>query len=83
MIGTSVCDIFRIPCACPYCVAQLDKYWLPNCALSYQPRYDHVENFECNKLLELLNGWITVEFLYNKTPTKELGNTNALLLAGI
>ena len=24
-----VCAIFRTPYACPSCVAQLDKYWLP------------------------------------------------------
>ena len=30
-IGKGFCAIFQIPCACPYYVAQLDKYWLPYC----------------------------------------------------
>ena len=51
-IGKGVCVIFRILCACKACVAQLDKYWLPNCAPSSQPMYARVENFYYNKVLE-------------------------------
>ena len=39
-----VCAIFRIPCEYQAWVYQLDKYWLPNIAPSYQPRYANVEN---------------------------------------
>ena len=37
-----VCDICWIPCAFPDCIDQFDKYWLQNCALLSQPRYDRV-----------------------------------------
>ena len=36
-------SINQIPCACKACVAQLDKYWLPNCDPSSQPRYERVK----------------------------------------
>ena len=49
---------FRIPCACPACVYQLDKSWLPNCVLSSQPRYSLVENCYYNKVLEHYNDFI-------------------------
>ena len=51
-IGKGNCSIHHIPCSCPACVAQLDKYWLPNCASSYQPSYVCVENGYYNKILE-------------------------------
>ena len=37
--GKYVCAICRVPCTCPACVDQLDKYFLPNCAPSYQPSH--------------------------------------------
>ena len=37
-----VCSIFHIPCAFIACVAQLDKYWLPNCDRYSQPIYSIV-----------------------------------------
>ena len=51
-IGKGVCVVFRIPCACPSCVAKIDKYWLPTINLSSQPRYAHVENCYYKKMLE-------------------------------
>ena len=32
-LGKFVYSILRITCVCPACVAQIDKYLLPNCAL--------------------------------------------------
>ena len=57
-LGKGVCEILHIPCACPSCVAQLDKYWLTNIAPTYQPRYTHVENCYHLKTLEYYNDWI-------------------------
>ena len=44
-LGKGVCAIRWIPCACPLCVAQLDKYWLPNCDPPSQIKYTSVGNF--------------------------------------
>ena len=63
-----VCYIFHITCACSSCVAQLDKYWLENCAPSSQSRYARVDNFYYNKIIEYYNYWIIVELLDIKTP---------------
>ena len=41
-LGKGVCAIFLIPREYPSCVAQLDKYWLPNCAPSTKPMYARV-----------------------------------------
>ena len=60
------CVISRFPCAFPSCFTQLDKDWLPNCALSYQPSYVCDENCYY-KILENYNGWIIMGSLYNKT----------------
>ena len=49
-IGKYFCKIRLIPCACPSCVAQLDKYWLPNCDTSSQPMCYRVENCYYNKI---------------------------------
>ena len=67
-LGKGVCDILRIPCACPVCVSQLDKYLFPSCSTSFQPRYPHVDCFYYNKVLEHCNYWIIMEFLGNKKP---------------
>ena len=67
-LGKGVCAICQIPCACPACVHQLDKYWLPTIHISSQPRYEHVEKFYYNKILENYNYCIIVELLDNKTP---------------
>ena len=50
-VGKCVCAIFRIPCTCQACVDQLDNCWLPNCSLSSQPRYAHIENCYYKKLI--------------------------------
>ena len=52
-LGKVVCVIFRIPCVCPACVDKLDKYWLPNCAPSSQPRYARDENCYFKKNLNI------------------------------
>ena len=82
-LGKCVCAIFRIPCACPACVAQLDKYWLPNCDPSSQPRYAHAENCYYKKILEHCNYWIIMKFLDNKTPQVDFDNIHELIIAGI
>ena len=43
-LGKGGCEIFRIPCACSDCFAQLDKYWLATIAPSSQPSYACVKN---------------------------------------
>ena len=48
-VGKIVCSIHQIPYACPASVAQLNKYWLPTIAPSYQPRYYRVGNCSYKK----------------------------------
>ena len=52
-LGKFVCAIRRIPCACPACDYQLDKYWLPTIPPLSQPRYAHVENCYYKKYLNI------------------------------
>ena len=52
-LGKGVCGILLIPCACPARVAQLDKYWVLNYALSSQPRSARVEIVSINKYLNI------------------------------
>ena len=73
--------IFYIPCEYPACVDQLDKYWLPNCAPSFQPRYTRAESFYYNKIIEHCNDWIIVEFLDKNTPQVEFNNIHAFIIA--
>ena len=54
-LGEGVCVVFRIPCACPSFVAQLDKDWLPTINPSYQPKYVYVEKCYYSKILEHYN----------------------------
>ena len=82
-VGKSVCAIHRVPFACTACVAQLDKYLLPNIAKSPQPRYARVETFYYNKILEHYNYWIIMEFLENKTPQVDFYNIHALIISVI
>ena len=78
-----VCVILCITCACPACVAQLDKYLLPTIAPSPQPRYAHVENCYHNKILKNDNNWIIKKFLDNKTTYVDFDSIHALIIAGI
>ena len=73
-LGKFVCSIHRIPCACPSCVAQLDKYWLPNCDTSSQPMCYRVENCYYNKIFKHYNNLIIIEVLDNNTPQVEFDN---------
>ena len=82
-IGKDLCAICWIPCACPACVGQLDKHWLPNCAPLSQPSYSRDENYYCRKILGHYNNWIIMEFLENKTPQVELNNLHGLMLVVI
>ena len=50
-LGDRVCANFRSRCACPACVAELDKFWFVTIPPSNQPRYAHVENCYINKTL--------------------------------
>ena len=52
-LGEDVYVIYRIPCACPVCVAQLDKYLLSNISPSSQPRYAHDEKFYYKKYFNI------------------------------
>ena len=52
-LGKCSCAILRIPCACPVCVHQPDKYWLTIITPSYQPRYARVEKFYYKKYLNI------------------------------
>ena len=79
-LSKGVCDIFRIPCACTYCVAQLDRYWLPTIPPPSQKRYSHVEICSYKKIFEHYNAWIIMKFLDNKTPQVESDNIHALIL---
>ena len=67
-LGKVVCVIFRIPCACPACVDQLDKYCLTNFSPSSKTGYVCVEFFHYFKALKHYNYWIILELLENKTP---------------
>ena len=51
--GKGVCAICQITFACPDCVAQLDKYCLPNISPSSQPWYTRVEFFTITKNLNI------------------------------
>ena len=66
-LGKYVCVILLVSCACPACVGQLDKYWLPTIYTSSQPRYDRVENGYYENILEHYNDWVIMEILDNKT----------------
>ena len=80
-LGKVVCAIFRIPCAFPAYVDQLDKYWLQNCALSSLPRYAYVKKDLYNKIFEHEMFWTLMEFLDNKKPHVKLDSINALILS--
>ena len=66
-LGKGVCEILWNVCACPSCVAQLDKDCLPDIPPSSKPRNDHVGNCYFNKILEHYNDCIIMKLLYNKT----------------
>ena len=80
-IGKGICKILRIPCACPACVAQHDKYWLPTIAPSYQPSYARVELFYYNKIIEHYKYLIIIKLLDNKTPQFQFDNSYAFNIA--
>ena len=82
-MGKCVCAILGIKCTCTAYVAQLDKYWLPNIAPSYQPMYSPVENCYYKKMIEHYNDWINIELLDNKITQVEFDNIHALILAVI
>ena len=82
-LGKGFCVIHRITCACPCCVDQLDKYWLPTIYPSSQPRYAHVDFSEYIKILEHYNDWIIVNFLEKKTPQVDFENIHALIISGM
>ena len=52
-----ICAICWIQCEHKPCVDQLDKYWLPNCAPSYQPSYTCVEKCYYKKYLNITTIW--------------------------
>ena len=60
-IGRGVFAICLTSCAFLACVSQLDEYWLPNCAPSYQPRYVRIQNWYSKTILEHYNDWIIME----------------------
>ena len=79
-LGKCVCVIHCISCACPACVAQLDKYLLLNIAPLSQPRYAHIENCCFRKILEYYNDWIIMKFLDIKKTQVDFDNINVLVI---
>ena len=82
-LSKCVSAICGIPCACPSCFSQLDKYWLPNIVQSYQPRYYRVGSCYYNKIFDHYNYWIIVELLDNKKPQFEVDNIHVLIITVI
>ena len=82
-LGKVACVIRRIPCACPACVAQLDKYWSPTITPSSQSRYAHVENCYYNIILEQYNNCIIMNFLDSKTPQVDFDNIYELFFRNV
>ena len=78
-----VCATFHIPCACPYCISNIDKDWLLYCAPSSQLRYAHVGNGYYSKIFEHFNDWIIMEFICKNKTQVYLYNINALILSGM
>ena len=60
--GKVIFTVLWTPHDFPDCVAQLDKYWLPNCDPSTLPIYDRVEKCYYNKIFGNCNDWVIMEF---------------------
>ena len=82
-LGTGVCAIRRIPCACFPCKSMLDKSWISGIPSDKQDRYKTVTKCTYWPVLGAFNNWKIIQFTSKSTSSDTFDEIHQVVLDGI
>ena len=82
-LGTGLCEILRIPCACVACTSMLDKPWISGIPSDKQERYKPVTKCTYWPVLGSFNNWNIIQLSQKSTPSDTFDEIHQVVLDGI